>query len=213
MPAPERQHRELAARSFKRATDVTTRGRTVTQARALFCYYVAYGDSLEDSYRRAYPRDQSALRSPAAALKRAKLLLAEAPIQEQIYQVTEDIMAAARLTPEQHMSALRRIRDRAEEAGQFPTALRAEELRGRAAGFYVERHLITHADLSEAEIMQRLRALVEANPDVADALGQAMPAGVLGPGPAPEIVSEQDGPETASPAPHQVNENPASEQV
>ena len=42
------------------------------------------------------------------------------------------------LTMEQHMEELRRLRNMAKKKGQFATAVRAEELRGRLRRFYVD---------------------------------------------------------------------------
>lgn len=74
----------------------------------------------------------------------------------------------SRLSLDEHLVRLQRIADEAADCGKLSTALRAEELIGKALGFYVERHSLEVTKVQTKEqALGRLRELLAAAPDVA----------------------------------------------
>lgn len=132
----------------------------------LFAYRVVYGVGLSSSFKEAYPKRAAKL--TASSTYQAGVNLKEKPnVKKQIELIRTQILAEEKLLPEQHMAKLKQIRDAALEKGNFTAAIRAEELRGKCAGFYIERSMSLEVKMSEAEIIDRLKQLSAANPDVA----------------------------------------------
>ena len=101
-----------------------------------------------------------------------KRILSREAVAHELEQMRSDLRATQRLTIDQHLTLLADIRDEARGAEQFAAAVRAEELRGRAAGFYFEQHVHVHEHtLSRDEIKARLSMLMEANPRIKELLG------------------------------------------
>ena len=60
---------------------------------------------------------------------------------------------------DKHMAMLTRIRDAAMEKGQYGVANKAEELRGKVAGLYIERNLTLTKELTEDEINDKIKTI------------------------------------------------------
>jgi|TARA_R110002110_G_C13079826_1_gene683716 hypothetical protein len=60
---------------------------------------------------------------------------------------------------DKHMAMLTRIRDAAMDKGQYGVANKAEELRGRVAGLYIERNLTLTKELTEDEITDKIKTI------------------------------------------------------
>lgn len=60
---------------------------------------------------------------------------------------------------DKHLAVLCKIRDAAMEKGQYGVANKAEELRGKVAGLYVERNLTLTKELTEDEIKEKMKAI------------------------------------------------------
>ena len=81
----------------------------------------------------------------------------------------------AEVTLEAHLRELASLRDWAKAKGQAGAAVRAEELRGRTAGLYVDRHLIEEK-MSDREQIAQFRGLGTAQGHaVADLLEASSP--------------------------------------
>ena len=88
------------------------------------------------AYRRAY---DCANMSAHAIEVEASRLVRHPVIALSIEQYRKSKIADTMLTLEEHMVELRKLRDVAKARGQLSAAIRAEELRGRLRGFYVEK--------------------------------------------------------------------------
>ena len=75
----------------------------------------------------------------------------------------QDRLAALReawdVNRDKHLAMLVKIRDAAMDKGQYGVANRAEELRGKVAGLYVERNLTLTKELSDDDIQTKLKDL------------------------------------------------------
>jgi phage terminase small subunit len=60
---------------------------------------------------------------------------------------------------DKHMAMLTKIRDAAMEKGQYGVANKAEELRGKVAGLYVDRNLTITRELSENELNDKIKTI------------------------------------------------------
>jgi len=60
---------------------------------------------------------------------------------------------------DRHMAMLTKIRDAAMEKGQYGVANKAEELRGKVAGLYIERNLTLTKDLTEDDINTKIKTI------------------------------------------------------
>jgi len=96
-----------------------------------------------------------------------------------IEELRADIRAVQKLTFEQHLEKLEEIRDMAMNRGSLREALKAEELRGKAAGFYVERSINLDVTMTIDQMRERARSILESNPQVRRALGFESPQALL----------------------------------
>ncbi len=128
-----------------------------------FCYeYVRTGDKVK-AVEIAYESQASRTRHDKASF--ANKLLSRPAVANEIAAMQQDLRSSQRLTLDQHLNALAELRDRAADGEQYAAAVRAEELRGRVLGYYVEQHLHVHeTPASRDEIAARIRSLLESNP-------------------------------------------------
>ncbi len=108
----------------------------LTPRQEAFAAGLATGLSQADAYRKAYPaaarwKDQSVW------VEASKL----APkVSQRVSELRAKAVAANEFTVEQHLRDLLALRDEARAVEQFGPAIKAEESRGKCAGFYTERH-------------------------------------------------------------------------
>ncbi len=60
---------------------------------------------------------------------------------------------------DKHMAMLTKIRDAAMEKGQYGVANKAEELRGKVAGLYIERNLTLTKDLTDQDVENKIKEI------------------------------------------------------
>lgn len=121
-----------------------------------FVTYWMMGDTLEQSYRKAYGIDQS------VDVRYRAQLLKDSPQAYEIHRRLGMKMQEAELTLKDHLEKLAELRDDAHANGKFGPAIQAEVARGRAAGLHTIKHELTinnEDQLSEAEIRARLAKL------------------------------------------------------
>ena len=105
--------------------------------------------------------------SPESAYQRAYELLNPKicpHVVRYIGELKEDFRVRNSITPDKHMARLEHLGRRAEEKEMLGVAMRAEELRGKVAGYYVDRQVIkqdTINDLSEKELEEKMKQITE----------------------------------------------------
>jgi len=120
----------------------------LTPKQRAFCdRYLEIGNASE-AYRRSYGAE---CMSDHAIRTEASRLLRHPDIALRISQFHEKAEAQTLLTLEQHMEELRVLRDCAKKKSQLAAAIKAEELRGRLRGFYVEK--VEHGGTNEFDGM------------------------------------------------------------
>lgn len=109
----------------------------LTPKREAFAAALARGLSQAAAYREAFP---SSLKwQDATVWRRASEMAADREVQGRVAEIGAKAAAANEFTVEQHLRTLVELRDEARGERQFGPAIKAEELRGKCAGFYVER--------------------------------------------------------------------------
>ena len=108
--------------------------------------------------------------SPESAYQRAYELLNPKicpHVVKYIGELKEDWRVKNQIDPDKHMSRLNYLGQRAEAKDMIGVSLRAEELRGKVAGYYIDRQIIKNKssieDLTLEELEQRMEKIVEEN--------------------------------------------------
>jgi len=106
--------------------------------------------------------------SPDSAYQRAYELLnprISPHVVQYIGKLKEDFRIKNNIDPDKHMARLNHLGRLAEEKGQYGVAGRMEELRGKVAGYYIDRQIIKSKgnleDLTEEELNERISKIAE----------------------------------------------------
>lgn len=129
----------------------------------------------------------------------AKRIFGQKGTQLAIQELTNDARTAEKLTIESHMHRLKRVADAAFEDGKWASALKAEELMGKASGFYVERSMNVNVTSSPDQIKSQMEALLEQHPQMASLLGMESPRILVGEQP-PQLAIESQSDQACSPS-------------
>ena len=108
--------------------------------------------------------------SPESAYQRAHELLNPKicpHVVRYIGQLKDEFRQKNNIDPDKHMGRLQHLRHIAEENKMVGVALRAEELRGKVAGYYIDRQIIKQKgsleDLTEEELNARMKEILDDN--------------------------------------------------
>lgn len=103
--------------------------------------------------------------------------LAKPAVQACLVEIASRAALAAELNLTAHMTELARLRDGAKSKGDYSPAVRAEELRGKAAGFYKDIvEFRPGQDLDDGELASRIASLTGEPVDQVKARMAARPA-------------------------------------
>lgn len=109
----------------------------MTPGRESFATGLAQGLSQSEAYRRAFPKSQAW--KDATVWRKASLLAAVGEVQARLAEIQAQVAERSLVTLENHVAELARLRRLAEDEGQLAAAIKAEELRGKVCGLYVDR--------------------------------------------------------------------------
>jgi hypothetical protein len=110
--------------------------RKLTPKQESFCIAYIETGRATDAYRAAYsPKTMNA----AAIKSEGGKLMAMAKIKERIAELRAPVVKKIGITLERHLRDLEGLRNKADSAGDYGAAIRAEVARGKAAGLYVEK--------------------------------------------------------------------------
>ena len=141
-----------------------------------FALFIASGKmSQAVAYRIAYPTSK---KWPDKSVREAASHLAAHPtIRERVTELRKPAAEAAQMTLISHLKELQRLKERCEAAKDYRGATRAEELRGKVSGFYVERTMdvtdpfagvdraVVKELIAEIQAAKAERMLAEKQPD------------------------------------------------
>ena len=106
--------------------------------------------------------------SPDSAYQRAYELLnprISPHVVQYIGKLKEDFRIKNNIDPDKHMARLNHLGQKAEEKEMLGVALRAEELRGKVAGYHIDRQIIKQKggieDMTEEELNNRIQQIHE----------------------------------------------------
>lgn len=126
----------------------------LTPKREAFAAALAQGMSQAAAYRQAFPRSLGW--AEKTVWRKASLLAGDGEVQARVAELGAKAAAANEFTVEQHLRTLVDLREEARAANQFGPAIKAEELRGKCAGFYAERMVHTGPDGGAIETVTRI---------------------------------------------------------
>ena len=105
--------------------------------------------------------------APDSAYQRAYELLnpkISPHVVKYIGELKEDFRVRNSITPDKHMARLEHLGRRAENKDMLGVAMRAEELRGKVAGYYVDRQIIktnSIEDMSEEQLEEKMKEITD----------------------------------------------------
>ena len=108
----------------------------MTPKQEAFCLAYLKTGNASQAYREAY--DSKAMK-PGTINRKAKDLIDNGKIAARLDELRKPIIEKAQITLESHLDKLEELGKIAEENKQFASAIKAEELRGKAAGLYKEK--------------------------------------------------------------------------
>lgn len=115
----------------------------LTPKQERFAQLIAEGKSQADAYRGAFDVKTKRLSTIHDC---AHKVMARPEVAQRVAELRQPIVERVQVTLEGHLKELERLRHMAMNAAQYGPAIKAEELRGKVAGFYTEKHQITGAD-------------------------------------------------------------------
>lgn len=119
----------------------------LTAKQEKFCQEYIKTGNLSEAYRLAYKTSNM---KPATVNREAKALIDSHKISTRIQEIKAPVLQETQLTLASHLQELQRLKVFAEELQKPASAIKAEELRGKAAGLYIEK----------LEIEKKVRVLI-----------------------------------------------------
>lgn len=101
-----------------------------------FCLAYIETNNASDAYRRSFNAEKM---KSVTINKRASEFLNRRDIAGRIQELRKPAIVAVQITLEEHLNALKKLRDDAAMANQFSAAITAEIHRGKASGFYIDK--------------------------------------------------------------------------
>ena len=145
--------------------------RHLSQEEEEFCVLFVKTGNIRESYKQATRKYR-----PGEIKVQPYRWMNSPKIINRIRELYQSVRKSTEFSLSQHLDKLAELRDQAQEAGEFSSAIVAEVARGRAAGFYVTRkELKVTGDLQQlttSEIEARLKALEEHDDKLIELEGQ-----------------------------------------
>ena len=130
----------------------------LTQRQEAFCLPFVETGNASEAYRRAYQPKRMTAKS---IHEKASHILGQGKVQARVAQLREKAAGKAVFGLVEHLAELDRLKALAEANKNFPAAIKAEELRGRVSGFYIDRTMTVKNPLDELK-PEELRTLYNA---------------------------------------------------
>lgn len=108
----------------------------LTPKQESFCLAYLETGNASEAYRRSYDVGKMA---PESVNRKAKELIDNGKIAARLDELRAPVLEKALITYEGHLYELEILRELAKQSAQYSAAIKAEENRGKAAGFYKEK--------------------------------------------------------------------------
>ena len=137
----------------------------LTEVQEQFCqnYIIARMNATEAARQAGLGKDEGKTLSSAGVSRRANFWLNIHPVvRNRLWELREEQRAKHRVTLEDHLVELSRLREAAVAVNQMSAAITAEKARGAAAGLYVQRTELTVEkvdSMSKDDVLRRLHEL------------------------------------------------------
>lgn len=161
--------------------------RDVTDQEYIFLdHFIRTGDKVA-AVTTAYPPGESG-RTRRQALQKAQTILSRPAVKAEQAKMRQEFQGRMRLSREQHILNLVRLRDNAEESARnanslrdknslLGTALKAEVAIGKALG-YAEQKIKIEREVDASQALDQLGALIESSPALANVLRKKVGPGL-----------------------------------
>jgi len=117
----------------------------LTSKQEKFAQCVASGMTQADAYRNSF--DVRPTTKSESIIEKASFLMAQVNIKSRVAELRAPIVEKVGITLENHIAELQSLKQLAREAGNYAAAIKAEELRGKVCGLYVEK--VQHSGTGE----------------------------------------------------------------
>ena len=117
----------------------------ITSKQEKFAQCVASGMTQADAYRNSF--DVRPTTKSESIIEKASFLMAQINIKSRVAELRLPIVEKVGITLENHIAELQSLKQLAREAGNYAAAIKAEELRGKVCGLYVEK--VQHSGTGE----------------------------------------------------------------
>ena len=110
--------------------------------------------------------------APESAYQRATELLNPRICPHVVKYISErkaEFLQKNNIDPNKHMAALQYAKDRADKMDMIGVYLRAEELRGKVAGYYIDKQIIAKKDIDdegEEQIENKMKKILDDNKEL-----------------------------------------------
>ena len=101
-----------------------------------FCLAVASGIHQNQAYKQAYPDQKNTDKTTG---EKASKMMYDPKIKDRIAELRKPVIEEMGLTLKAHLEELERLAKLAEANANIGAAIKAQELRGKASGLYVEK--------------------------------------------------------------------------
>jgi len=133
-----------------------------------FVQGILSGLTASDAYRASYDAESMSAEALWVAASRLKT---DSKVTLWLAQASQHNLAECKITLENHTAELDRLSRLAETAGAYGASIKAQELRGRANGLYVDQ---IKTDTGQANVLQALAAIGKVDPALAKQLGERL---------------------------------------
>ena len=117
----------------------------LTSKQEKFAQCVASGMTQADAYRSAY--NVGSTTKPETVVQKAMELAKIGYVSARVAELRKPIIEKVGITLENHIAELQSLKQLAKDAGNYAAAIKAEELRGKVCGLYVEK--VQHSGTGE----------------------------------------------------------------
>lgn len=137
----------------------------LTENQMKFCEGVLAGKTQSDAYRAAYDCQNMA---PESIWVAASRLRHDAKVALWLDAARSDRLESHECTFDGHLKELERLKSIAIRSGNVGAAVQAEQLRGKAAGLYVDKH----EDVTQYDPVRTLEDIARQSPELAHSLAK-----------------------------------------
>jgi len=140
----------------------------LTPKQLAFVQGILQGMTASDAYRAAYDAESM---SPETLWVQASLVKSNDKVAIWLAQARLHCLTHTAVTLEGHTAELESLKQEARQAGAYGASIKAEELKGRANGLYVDQ---IKTDTGQADVLQALAAIGKVDPALAKQLGERL---------------------------------------